>query len=814
MIKLKRSIFGNWPKGPHSRLEHPTFFQPGFMGGGGGSTSSYVVNYSLRYRGANNAKLQRTFGTPTDNLKFTIRKCFKISAAASARGTAHFLFAAGDGTSNNFFNVQIRSSDDTLQIANLAGGVYNLLAYTDMKFRDPSAHYDVCIRYDSANATSTDRLIVEVNGVRRSLTYTNGPVAQNTAAQANVSGRAHIINSLDYTALYGDQTISEDFFIDGQALAASNFGEFNTTSGQWVPKRYAGTYGNNGHYLKFEDASANTAAAIGKDSSGNGNNWTPSGIDVVTAGATMDRVADTPTNNYATLDYLSKSTLGGNISYGNLRWASTNVGAGSNGNGARSTIGMTSGSWYAEITHADTAANAYFGVCNETASMNNYGGFGAGSWALTESTGDKINNATAVAYGTFSWAANNVYMIAFDATNGKIWWGVNGTWLASGNPAAGTNAAFTGMTGQVFFFMHSFSDNSGTNSTVDWNFGQRPFAYTPPTGFKALNTANLPTPAIPNGETGFAARLRTGSNSPMSVADLLFGTNLTLLTKSRTTADPWNLADSVRGTSKNLATNNNNTEDAIGRVTAFNSNGYTLGGGFGATNAAGQNFVDYAWRIGAAYGHDVVAYTGNNTAGRTVSHALGAVPHLMIVKARTNATNWYVYHRNLSSAAKQLYLNLTNAEDTSTAFNSTAPTSSVFTLGGAGIGANDTGVTYVTYLWTSIPGFSLIGSYVGNGNADGPFVWCGFRPKFVMVKNASAAATVWLMFDAARDTYNVMNKNLYAEQAVAEDTANVRFDFVSNGFKVRNTNASENGSGNTIIFAAFAEAPFKYANAR
>jgi len=207
-----------------------------------------------------------------------------------------------------------------------------------------------------------------------------------------------------------------------------------------------------------------------------------------------------------------------------------------------------------------------------------------------------------------------------------------------------------------------------------------------------------------------------------------------------------------------------------------------------------------------------VTYTGNST-GATVGHGLGATPAMMIIKNRTASSNWRVWHQSLSSQT-QSYLspNLTNAALTdATIWNNTAPTSSVFSVG------NDSSVntspnTYVAYCFAQIAGYSAFGSYTGNGSSDGPFVYLGFRPAMIWTKQSNTTGP-WNVLDNKRGPYNVNQPYLQQNSSNAEATVDY-VDFLSNGFKIRYNGASPNASGDTIIYIAFAENPFKYANAR
>jgi hypothetical protein len=229
-------------------------------------------------------------------------------------------------------------------------------------------------------------------------------------------------------------------------------------------------------------------------------------------------------------------------------------------------------------------------------------------------------------------------------------------------------------------------------------------------------------------------------------------------------------------------------------------------------------FVAWCWLEDPNYGFDIVSYTGTGVA-HTEAHSLGVVPEMIIVKNRDDGSrDWKVYHKELNGGTtpEQYYLELNNTDAESNTpatvhWNDTAPTSSVFSVGTAAA-VNGSGDELIAYLFASVEGFSKVFSYTGNGAADGPFVHCGFRPRFVLIKNASAVAS-WLLYDTERSTYNTVDDVLFPDKSDTE-TVTSAIDALSNGFKLRNDGASANGSGNTLVGIAFAETPFKYANAR
>ena len=287
--------------------------------------------------------------------------------------------------------------------------------------------------------------------------------------------------------------------------------------------------------------------------------------------------------------------------------------------------------------------------------------------------------------------------------------------------------------------------------------------------------------------------------------------------KKRSGADDHELFDSARGVQKALDSNNENAEASGRGLTAFNSDGFTVGNGSsagnqGATNENGHTFVTWNWKESATAGFDIVLYTGTGSTNN-VSHALSAVPHVMIVKRRNTSEGWQVYHHKQTSDPEDYVLTLDTTaapSDSNVRWNDTAPTSSVFTVESHGT-VNGSSDTYVNYLWTEKQGFSKFGSYTGNGNADGTFIFCGFRPAWIMLKRSSASGDDWVILDNKRAGYNVANYRLFANDSRDEETP-AYIDFLSNGFKLRSSGNDNNGSGSTYIYMTFAEAPFVNSN--
>jgi hypothetical protein len=275
------------------------------------------------------------------------------------------------------------------------------------------------------------------------------------------------------------------------------------------------------------------------------------------------------------------------------------------------------------------------------------------------------------------------------------------------------------------------------------------------------------------------------------------------------------LFDSVRGANKVLVSNSTDLErtETAGSLSSFNSNGFTLASGaatYAAVNNNGTTYVGWQWLESASAGFDIVTFTGNG-GGQTFAHNLGVPPGLMICKSLNNAQDWYVYHSSIGGTGA-LSLNTTAATATSVSYwSNVTPGSSTFSVGGN----FSSGYTYVNYLFAPIAGFSAFGSYTGNGSTDGPFVYTGFRPRWILIKTSTDASGNWVIYDTARNTYNVMYDLLLPNSSAAESAYSNAYgiDVLSNGFKIRNA-TYPNGSGSTNIYMAYAENPFKNALAR
>ena len=322
----------------------------------------------------------------------------------------------------------------------------------------------------------------------------------------------------------------------------------------------------------------------------------------------------------------------------------------------------------------------------------------------------------------------------------------------------------------------------------------------------------------------FNTKLYTGNYSTNAITGVGHQPDMVWL-KSRSFAQNHEMYDAVRTATKRIYPNGTYAEDTdTAGLTAFNSDGFTLGSS-NSSNKSGDTFASWNWKAGSGQGSSNTAgsinttYTSaNTTAGfsissytgtgsnATIGHGLNAVPKMIIVKRLSGGTGeWGVYHASLGNT-KALYLNGTSASSTETAFwNSTSPTSSVFSVGTAN-DTNGSGSTYIAYCFAEKTGYSKFGSYVGNGSSDGSFCYLGFKPAFLIIKRSSTGGDDWVMYDNKRNTFNVLDKRLNPNTNGAEQDTDM-IDFVSNGFKLRGNPDYVNGNGSTYTYMCFAEAP-------
>jgi hypothetical protein len=810
----------------------------------------YFIRNSVRLRSSASAYFNRTPASAGNRKTWTWSGWVKRGALGSHQSIFNALSSI-----NVVANLRFTPSDEIELYFYNGGFVYILI--TTQVFRDPSSWYHLVCSINTTQATSTNRIKLYVNGSQVTAFSTEIYPTQNADGLIN----AVIPHYLGVDANNGLQTFLDGYltevnFIDGQALTPSSFGSYNASTGVWQPIKYAGTYGTNGFYLNFSDNSAATAAAIGKDYSGNGNNWTPNNISV-TAGVTYDSMLDTPTpyadggngrGNYAVVNPLFRNAS--MISDGNLYFNKSTIGWAT----GQSTMSLPASKTYFEATAVlvgGANSGVFIGVATSSAAQDTYQV--ANQWSFGGTGGAlKLYNQTTLVTPSGSSAAGDIFQVAYDGATGNLWFGKNNTWYDSaggttGSPSTGANPTMTLTAGTEVFPCAICYANA-----LNFTFGQRPFTYTPPTGFVALNTRNLPDSTIKNGATVMAATTYTatpgtGATISNAVNGVSFRPDL-LWVKNRNNVEQHYWQDSVRGFSssnnvtKMLSSNSTAAEYSLTDITCTTtSSGFTVvdstpgSGEFWFTN---RTYVAWQWKAGdtavtntngsitsqvsanPTAGFSIVTYTGTG-ANATVGHGLSVAPSMVIVKARNLpngvARPWVIWHKAFSATEVIIFDTSAKVTGATTYWNSTTPTSSVFSLGTENNVNNATGTvgTYVAYCFSEVAGYSAFGSYTGNGSSDGPFVYCGFRPRWILIRSISAARD-WLLYDTARAPFNVLTEGPLQPNSTntAYSGSYLQLDILSNGFKPRDPITNLNASGETMIFAAFAENPFKNSLAR
>jgi hypothetical protein len=786
--------------------------------------AGYQIRRSLRFNSADSAYLSRTPASAGNRKTWTWAGWVK--RVSSAR---QYIFGTADSSGNNSTWIEFEASG-IIRFGDYTTSYIGRLETTQF-FRDFSAWGHVVAQMDTTQATASERMKLFWNGVQITSFGTATYPAQNTDSQLNTTTAHSIGRGGTWNTNYLSAYLADVFFVDGQALDPTSFGEFDD-NGIWQPIAYTGSYGTNGFHLDFADNSS--AAALGYDAAGS-NDWTVNNLSV-TAGAGNDSLVDSPTNygtdtgaggevrgNYCTMSPLQLDTI--TLANGSL---DINRATGGSWKSTIGTLAMpTSGKWYFEATLTGTTL-VYVGLVAADAAMatlvSSYPVNTQVAYTIYPSdsnvySGPGNNNDGSSGLGSFS--TGDVVQVLYDADNGNLKFGKNNTLMASN--------AYTGLSTRDYLPV------IGTNPTglISVNFGQRAFAYSAPSGYTALCTQNAPTPTIEDGSTAMDVVTYTGNGSTQTISGLNFSPDF-IWTKGRNNTEHNTWVDVLRPTSRYLYSSLSAEEspDQPNGVTSFNSDGYSIGSS-NYINRSAYTYVGWCWdagssnatntdgsitstvRANASAGISIISYTGTGTAG-TIGHGLGVTPGMVIVKGRgiTGTSDAWATYMTGASATAGAYLLLEKTSTVATSsvvFNSTNPTSSVFSVG-TWNGTNKSGVAFISYAFAPVSGFSIMGKYTGNGNADGPFVYTGFRPAFVLVKMSSSIGN-WTILDRIREGYNVDNDPLYPNLSNAEGTTDL-VDITSNGFKVRTTDATFNTNAGTYVYAAFAENPFSLARAR
>ena len=674
-----------------------------------------------------------------------------------------------------------------------------------------------------ASGTASNRFNVYVNGVQRLSSPdsipSGDPIWPIAGGDWNQIPGGNIASDLG--GYWGDLYMAEWHYIDGTVYAPTTFGRFNDM-GVWVPKTVTGvTYGTQGHYLKFDPTDSN---GVAHDSSGQGNHWTKISMQE-NADWRVGRdigIKDTPTNNISVLNRLQLNA------YSDVTFSSGALTA---------TAGATVEAYtvshfpcrqktYWE-TYIESVGGGVVGMINVEKYRDYTLGFAGGNSFGWNAPGNFYYLGSSNPSGSLSpstWDTGDTLMHAYDPATGKYWTGKNGTWDNSGNPGTGANPTWTWPQAATRTLMSP--GVSPYNATYSVNFGQYDFTYTVPTGFdghKMDRGTNL-TIKDPSQHFDVYTYTSAGTATNITFTGWAFQPDLVWI-KSTSHNSSHNLFDSVRGVNKSIKSNNNSLEGStVGSLTSFDSNGFSLGTADSDINYDSRSFVAWGWKAGETFtpsqtgglsnlsgsrntdaGFSIVKYNGNGGTLATVGHGLNEAPQVILVKRLTTAAdNWLVYHASMG-ATYYAHLDTSAMPTTSAAYwNNTEPTDSVFTINSAsGVNADD---DYIAYCWHGIEGYSKMGMYgTGNGSSNGPYVYTGFKPRYVMIMRYNGGGGHWYIWDSERTKQNPRNVALFANDNT--DNVSRSIAFLSTGFRITDGDADINANNDSYIYWAYAEKP-------
>ena len=783
---------------------------------------SHNIGASLRFDDASTDHLKRTEVAGNRDI-FSFSTWIKRSNI----GSAQFFMESREDDSNRI-GIRFDSNNKIEVLCNISGSTV-VQKITTQVFRDIANWYNIVLVGDTTESSQADRIKLYVNGSQVTSFATNtNSLGSGTDLPINKDSSVLTVGAAVDGAQELDGYMADVNFIDGTALTPASFGE--TKSGVWIPKNTSGlTFGNNGFRLEFGDSTA-----IGDDTSGEGHDYT-----VVNLSA-HDVMVDSPTNNFCTINKLDVFNSSITTTQGNL--IIDNLGATT----AKGTFEIPqTGKYYFEIHIISQSGAIGDNVRMGIAEVHEDNSFSHTNDCRYVSNGTKIVNGSNSSYGA-TIAVGDTVGVAINADDNEVTFFKNG--------ASQGAIAYT-MTDSVIY-VPFISQGSGSKTfDIGLNFGaDSTFAGTEtaatntdetgtgvfnqavPSGFSALCSVGLPDVEITDGSEYFNTVLYEGDGSVQAITGVGFQPDWVWI-KNRDGANGHNLIDSVRGVTKQLDSNSRNDEATNDDgLTAFGTDGFTVGDDL-RYNDNNESYVSWNWlaptavsgstsgsgtaktysgRVSTESGFSIINYVGNGTSGHTIPHELGVAPRMIIFKNRdADSTDWGIYHRTVGNA-NTIRLDVTAAQASSANFASTFPTSSVFTVGTGG-NINDTDSNYIAYCFAPVEGFSRFGSYKGNSANDGTYVHTGFRPAFVMQKVSSGGTGDWLMYDNKRDVHNEITQILRPSDNAVEGTG-AELDFVSNGFKFRGASTSSanqhNTTGDNYIYMAFAEMPFKFANAR
>lgn len=779
-----------------------------WMYNSGGGFYEHEIAGSARFNSDGSGYLSKTPSSAGNRKTWTFSAWVKLGDLSEG-----VIFSAG-----TYDEIRLRSDNSLqLQISNNNASAQAIIS--NAVLRDPAAWYHIVFVCDTTQATPADRLEMYINGDEVT-SFSTDQRSSTTQNQLTTFGGtyAHQIGR-DESSAYFDGHMAEVHFVDGSALDHTSFGELK--SGVWIPKRYSGSHGTNGFYLKF-NGNVN-------DSSGNGNDWTANNVNSDDLGVT-----DSPTNNFAVFNPLAEVHEDSTGTYTSQEGGLRANGFSSQDMNAQSTFAVRSGKWYSEIYIANAGSDTHRnGVGIGTNGQKRIRSKGV----VYQPNGEKAVDDSRSSYGA-TYTTGDIIGIALNADNNQVTFYKNGTsqGTISFTPSQDFITVFAAYSTNASSNLHAVA-NAGQDGTFtnyvtaqgnsDAN-GYGDFRYSVPSGYLAPCTQNLSIPDAINPEEEnspqdyFNTILYTGNQTARSIDGVGFAPDW-LWFKSRNHAHNPEVYDIVRGTQTGLMPSTSDPEFTRG-VTSFDSDGFSLDTSI-YTNQTDKTFVTWCWKAGGTAvsntdGNITSSVSANTDAGfsivtwthdggsnpRQIGHGLNQAPDMIISKHRNASVGWYTYHKELD-VTKTMFLHQEDGAATNGDFGSTHPTDSIFYFSGTGV----TGRKLLAYCFHSVEGYSHFGTYVGAGGKA--HVHTGFRPAFVIIK--TTATDGWAMFDSVRDPDNGLGFYLYANSSQGQDPSpSTRLDFVSNGFRIRNNSGPWGTDDQSYIYMAFAENPFKFANAR
>ena len=756
-------------------------------------------------------------------------------------------------------------SDDKINVFYYNGSSFVYRVHTNAKLRDVTGWYHIVIAFDTTQATAANRIKIYQNGVQLTDMGNSDYPSQNYDTPFN-NTILHTIGRNGTASNYFDGYMSEFNFIDGQQLDSSYFGFTDSQTGIWMPKRYEGTYGTNGFYLDFSDNSSAAGVCIDKSPNGNDftpsslNSYDSLPDTPTNNFPNFLTIQKTAGSTFTEGDLKGRNTTEHKTFYGNIGlksgkwyWEAAAMGP------------LTVKKWTYGVSDIENTKNTQIDGQNYLLAVSSGSPSNAtyayGDAVSIYNDAKKKNGSHAGNIDGYTIEQNDIIGVALDVDAGKVWYRIGGGIGGSQTPGSWLNGVTnntynsttldesghdaTLTTGKVYVPAFSaegcsWKANFGQDSSYNGSFtaqnnkdenGQGDFYYPVPKGFKAICTANL-TPNVPSirPQKHFDIITYTGTDS--SAARTITGLEFTpdLIWQKRRNGTNWNTwHDTVRGVGKTLYSNGSGdsgssgqtTNNQYGYISAFGTNGFTWSPG--STNNSDGNetdgtFVSWCWKAGGAAvsnsdgsvtssvsanqeaGFSIVKWTTQSGA-YTVGHGLGRTPEMiMSVHLSNTGTSWPTFTTVVDGTMDYGYISANSTWTDAVQYGIDVPNSTTF-QGHSNFHASSGDC--IAYCWASIPGYSKIGMYKGNGDANGTYVHLGFRPALVIVKNMDTQKH-WGLYDNKRSGFNPNNHALFPSDKSAEDTSEY-IDFLSDGFKLRSSALFQNKDGDNLIYMAFAE---------